>query len=672
MNLQAVRKLVKLNLLYAVAPAQLAAYRQKQEKNPLKKIDIPKKILRSQLMIGLIYIAFFGVLNSFMNPIGENPVLFANMISIFSAFTFSQSFIAFYNVFYESKDLTSYRPYAFREVEIILGKAISVMMVALMGLGPIIAYFIVLPIQYGKDFWYTIPLMIINCFILLVFLGVFIFTLVHYLTSLSFFKKHKNIISNILLGFVSIFSGLLYILISNHNSVSILTKQERAFIPPFEAFYAMILHPLSLDGMIGYIGWIGITVLLLVNIYYKILPTFYEKAMEVSSIQQYSKRVRSFSLDNFSKLVRKYHIQLMKEGSIIVQGIIAPSILPYLMFLPMIFGVTREGVNLTEFFTFRFLLSYLLFALMFAMTNSFGNNLTSIGFSLERDNFEYLKVLPIDMKKYAREKFKVLFLTQSSVPILLLSAKSTDIDKIQGLTNGADDYVTKPFNPLEVIARVKSLLRRTSALTKESESAEEITIGPLLINKGSHQVTTLDGLEIQLTVLEFGILFLLASHPNKVFSADEIFETVWQQESIVSTKTVILDEGKITEYLGNYSYYKEKLKEQEDLLALANDKNFESSKRDSKATPTNESMLSASETIEENQKKPNAYMVEKQLAEVEAEIARLEATMKMYEVQLANPVVQQDLDEMSKISIQIEETQTELDSLYEKWERLCE
>ena len=421
MNLQAVRKLVKLNLLYAVAPAQLAAYRQKQEKNPLKKIDIPKKILRSQLMIGLIYIAFFGVLNSFVNPIGNNPVLFANMISIFSAFTFSQSFIAFYNVFYESKDLTSYRPYAFREVEIILGKAISVMMVALMGLGPIIAYFIVLPIQYGKDFWYTIPLMIINCFILLVFLGVFIFTLVHYLTSLSFFKKHKNIISNILLGFVSIFSGLLYILISNHNTVSILTKQERAFIPPFEAFYAMILHPLSFDGMIGYIGWIGITVLLLVNIHYKVLPTFYEKAMEVSSIQQYSKRVRSFSLDNFSKLVRKYHIQLMKEGSIIVQGIIAPSILPFLMLLPMIFSVTREGVNLTEFFTFRFLLSYLLFALLFAVTNSIGNNLTSIGFSLERDNFEYLKVLPIDMKKYAREKFKVLFLAQSSVPILLLS-----------------------------------------------------------------------------------------------------------------------------------------------------------------------------------------------------------------------------------------------------------
>ena len=129
---------------------------------------------------------------------------------------------------------------------------------------------------------------------------------------------------------------------------------------------------------------------------------------------------------------------------------------------------------------------------------------------------------------------------KKNIPIIMLTAKNSEIDKVLGLEFGADDYVTKPFNPLEVIARVKSLLRRTSALTKESESTEEITIGPLLINKGSHQVTTLDGLEIQLTVLEFGILFLLASHPNKVFSADEIFETVWQQESIVSTKTVMV------------------------------------------------------------------------------------------------------------------------------------
>ena len=77
----------------------------------------------------------------------------------------------------------------------------------------------------------------------------------------------------------------------------------------------------------------------------------------------------------------------------------------------------------------------------------------------------------------------------AQLPILLLSAKSTDIDKIQGLTNGADDYVTKPFNPLEVIARVKSLLRR-STITQEGPANEEIAIGPLTIKKESHQVTT--------------------------------------------------------------------------------------------------------------------------------------------------------------------------------------
>lgn len=189
MNLQAVRKLVKLNLLYAVAPAQLAAYRQKQEKNPLKKIDIPKKILRSQAYDWInLYCFFWELLNSFVNPIGKS-ILFANMISIFSAFTFSQSFIAFYNVFYESKDLTSYRPYAFREVEIILGKAISVMIGCFNGIRTynlhILSFY---RFNMEKDFEYTIPLMIINCFILLVFLGVFIFTLVHYLTSLSFLK----------------------------------------------------------------------------------------------------------------------------------------------------------------------------------------------------------------------------------------------------------------------------------------------------------------------------------------------------------------------------------------------------------------------------------------------------------------------------------------------------
>lgn len=127
----------------------------------------------------------------------------------------------------------------------------------------------------------------------------------------------------------------------------------------------------------------------------------------------------------------------------------------------------------------------------------------------------------------------------SELPILILSAKTDDMDKIQGLISGGDDYVTKPFNPLEVMARVKSLLRRASDHVTE-EKPDVLDIGSLTINKDSHEVKTLAGNLVNLTALEFGILYLLASHPNRVFSADEIFERVWRQESIVSAKTVMV------------------------------------------------------------------------------------------------------------------------------------
>jgi DNA-binding response OmpR family regulator len=129
---------------------------------------------------------------------------------------------------------------------------------------------------------------------------------------------------------------------------------------------------------------------------------------------------------------------------------------------------------------------------------------------------------------------------ESQVPILMLSAKTADIDKIRGLAKGADDYVVKPFNPLEVVARVKSLLRRSSYGLNNQENANEIEIGPLIIRKDEHDVQTINGESIHLTALEFGILHLLASNPNRVFSADEIFERVWQQETDYPSKTVMV------------------------------------------------------------------------------------------------------------------------------------
>lgn len=129
---------------------------------------------------------------------------------------------------------------------------------------------------------------------------------------------------------------------------------------------------------------------------------------------------------------------------------------------------------------------------------------------------------------------------ESQLPILMLSAKTADVDKIRGLANGADDYVVKPFNPLEVVARVKSLLRRSSYVSPDEAESGKLEIGPLIIRKDQHEVETVDGVQIQLTALEFGILHLLASHPNRVFSADEIFERVWKQESLVPAKTVMV------------------------------------------------------------------------------------------------------------------------------------
>ena len=135
----------------------------------------------------------------------------------------------------------------------------------------------------------------------------------------------------------------------------------------------------------------------------------------------------------------------------------------------------------------------------------------------------------------------------------------------------------------------------------------------------------------------------------------------------VSTRTLVLENKGLTEYLGNYSYYKEKLKEQQDIAALT-----EVVEEVAKDDVKSEAKTISTSPSDDPKKKTNTYMVEKQLAEVEEEIARLEATTKMYEVQLANPVVQQDLAEMENISKQLSDTESNLQKLYEKWEHFSE
>lgn len=131
----------------------------------------------------------------------------------------------------------------------------------------------------------------------------------------------------------------------------------------------------------------------------------------------------------------------------------------------------------------------------------------------------------------------------NNIPIIMLSAKSTDLDKILGLGTGADDYVVKPFNPLELTARVKSQLRRYTQFNPNSNLREneknEISIRGLTINKDNHKVTVY-GEEVKLTPIEFDILYLLASNPGKVFSTDEIFERVWNEKVYEANNTVMV------------------------------------------------------------------------------------------------------------------------------------
>lgn len=126
----------------------------------------------------------------------------------------------------------------------------------------------------------------------------------------------------------------------------------------------------------------------------------------------------------------------------------------------------------------------------------------------------------------------------SSIPIIFLSAKSEDSDKILGLNIGADDYITKPFNPLELVARVKSNLRRYTTLGNlNTENNALFQVGGLCINDDTKEVTV-DGESVKLTPIEYNILLLLVRNCGRVFSIDQIYESIWNEEAIGVDNTV--------------------------------------------------------------------------------------------------------------------------------------
>lgn len=170
---------------------------------------------------------------------------------------------------------------------------------------------------------------------------------------------------------------------------------------------------------------------------------------------------------------------------------------------------------------------------------------------LEEENDIDLIILDLMMPKLNGIEACLKIREQRDMPIIMLSAKSEDVDKILGLNMGADDYLTKPFNPLELVARVKSQLRRYNKFNciKDNELEEDkdkIIIDELLIDLETHSVY-IDDKEIKLTPTEFDILVLLAQNRGKIFSIENIYESVWNQEFMESDNTVMVHIRRIRE-----------------------------------------------------------------------------------------------------------------------------
>ena len=149
----------------------------------------------------------------------------------------------------------------------------------------------------------------------------------------------------------------------------------------------------------------------------------------------------------------------------------------------------------------------------------------------------HLMILDIMMPKMDGIRTLMKLRESRNIPVILLSAKSEDADKILGLSAGADDSVTKPFNPSELVARVKSQLRRYTTLGSMGKQMGEINIDGLSLNT-EHKLVKVDGEEVRLTPIEYRILELLVQNRGKVFSPEEIYRRVWREDTAVADNTI--------------------------------------------------------------------------------------------------------------------------------------
>ena len=423
MRLKVIKKLVDINILYSSQEANLANLRKKQAKNPEKKVNVSAKVLRSYIFSSLLMLLLF-INIAFRFPFEERPSFFSTMVAILLVLAFSTSFTAFYNVFYESKDLASYRPYAFKESEIIIAKGLSVLLPALAGIVPILAYFLVLYIRLAPSLWLGLPLMLLSLALLFVSVTLVMVVAVHFLAQTTVFRKYQSIFSNVMIG-IGVLIPLIFVLFLQSTFGSIVDKVRDIpfLLYPLHIFYKIAVEPFSTEAILGLLAWIGLTLFLLYLTKKKVLPHFYDVILlnseeKVKKERRSKERISTTNKKGFFRMVLRYHLTLLGQGTGVITVLFTSAFLPYLMMIGLISKI-RDSQIVPDIHP-PYWLPLFFIALFIAVVNNNITSLHSIALSLERENVDFLKSLPFDFARYVKVKFWIIFAVQSFLPVLTL------------------------------------------------------------------------------------------------------------------------------------------------------------------------------------------------------------------------------------------------------------
>ena len=431
MRFNRILTLVKTNLIFATQPAMLQNYRKKQAKNPSKPVNVAMRTLMQQLLFAVMFGTLFGIPGAISGR-SYPPLQFASTVFLFLMILVSQALPAVYNVFYESKDFESYLPYAFTELEVILGKSLSIVVATLQGFIPIVMLFGIHVYFSGGNFLLTIPIALIGALVLSAIVYVSMFLLCFFLAKIPLFRKYQSVITNILIFVISLGAILGYqvMMLTKSIQIEISIGEMPNFLKPELAFYNAILDPLDMSvyPLIGLVLLVFVAILLLVK--FIVLPNFYQAVSQTSSSKVKVERVKQMELDGnklSTKFMIRYTLRQLTEGSVLTQTIISAGILPYLFLIPMAFSLSNilVGFSFMNFLNLNTFLPFAMLITFIAFFNTGGNNLLAVGISLERENYYYLKVLPFDMHQFLERKFWILFAIQSAIPVVLMTVICT-------------------------------------------------------------------------------------------------------------------------------------------------------------------------------------------------------------------------------------------------------